>query len=248
MIKSKQPDKRFFKISLLQSKTSLFVIILVLSILGPPLHVFAESAIKCHCFTERSYNPADKFASDEYILATSFNSLLARFYNIPKRQIVMIKMNEGMAQDDLLISLKLAKITGIDLRKFLSLHREKKTWASIISGLSQQAAIKNDEILEAIRSGMLSEEAGVMIADEMIVEFYEIMTEKLKILRKSGLNEKEMALLFILAHRSEIQPEALMEQYKKQGRSWSEIAYSLGVEPEAAGKLILAYPARQIPQ
>ena len=160
----------------------------------------------------------------------------------------MIKMNEGMAQDDLLVSLKLAKITGINLRKFLSLHRENKTWASIISGLSQQETIKKDEILEAIMSGMPSEDAGVMVADEMIAEFYKIPAEKIKSLKKSGLNEKEIALLFILAHTSEIQPEALMEQYKKKGRSWSEIANSLGIEPGAAGKLILAYPAKQIPQ
>jgi len=234
--------------SLLQSKIPLFFITIVLFILGPSLHAFAESAIKCHCFTERSYNPADKFASDEYILTTSFNSLLAKYYDIPKRQIVMIKMNEGMAQDDLLVSLKLAKTTGINLRKFLSLHRENKTWASIISGLSQQETIKKDEILEAIMSGMPSEDAGVMVADEMIAEFYKIPAEKIKSLKKSGLNEKEIALLFILAHTSEIQPEALMEQYKIKGRSWSEIANSLGIEPGAAGKLILAYPAKQIPQ
>ena len=148
--KSKQLDKQFFRMSQHQSITSLFLIILVLFILGPSQYAFAESAVKCHCFTERSYNPANKFASDEYILATSFNSLLAKFYDIPKRQIIMIKMNEGMAQDDLLVSLKLAKITGINLRKFLSLRRENKTWTSIISGLSQQETIKNDEILEAI--------------------------------------------------------------------------------------------------
>lgn len=227
---------------------SFFLIILVLCILGPAPHAFAESAVKCHCFTERTFNPADKFASDEYILATSFNSLLAKFYDIPKRQIVMIKMKEGMAQDDLLISLKLAKITGVDLRKFLSLHRENKTWAVIISDLSQQKAIKKDEILQAIKSGMPAEEAGVMVADEMISEFYKVPAEKIKTLRKSGLNEKEIALVFILAHISSIQPEALMEQYKKKGRSWSEIANSLGLEPEAAGKHILAYPAKEIPE
>jgi hypothetical protein len=214
--------------------------------MDPSLHAFAKSAIKCHCFTERSYNPADKFAADDYILATSFNSLLAKFYAIPKRQIVMIKMKEEVAQDDLLISLKLTKRTGVDLRKFLSLYRENNSWAAIISGFSQQEAIKNDEILNAIRSGIPSEKAGVMVADEMIAEFYKVPVEKIKTLRKPGLNEKEITLLFILAHTSEIEPEALMEQYKKQGRSWSEIANSLGVDPEAAGKHIMAYPTKLI--
>ena len=64
----------------------------------------------------------------------------------------------------------------------------------------------------------------------------------------SGLNEKEMALLFILVHAGGLKPEALVMQYKKQGRSWSEIAYNLGLEPDAAGKLILAYPAKKIVQ
>ena len=46
------------------------------------LPVFAQSTINCHCFLDRSYDPADKFAADEYILATSFNSLLAKSFDI----------------------------------------------------------------------------------------------------------------------------------------------------------------------
>lgn len=231
-------------------KTVIFLTFLVSALIlsAATGNCLAESTITCHCFTDRSYNPADRFAADDYILATSFNSLLARFYNIPKRQIVMIKMNEGMAQDDLLVSLKIAKITGIDLRKFLSLHSDNKTWAAIISDLSQQEAIKKDEILEAVRSGMAAEEAGVMIADEMMAEFFHIKHEKIQALRKFGLNEKEMTLIFIMSHVSELPPEALLEQYKKQGRSWSEIAFYLGLEPKTAGQLILAYPAKQIPE
>jgi len=232
--------------NLLKLKISFFLIASIFICLGSALHAFAESAILCHCFTNRSYSPADKFASDEYILATSFNSLLAESFGIPKRQVVMIKMNEGVPQDDLLIGLKISKKTGIDIRKFLRLRKENKTWGKIISDLAQQEKIKNDPLLEAIISGMSVEEAGTRVADEMIGEFYQVKAEEINKLRMSGLNEKEMALLFILAYTSEIQPEALMEQYKKKGRSWSEIASSLGVEPEAAGRLILAYPSKHI--
>jgi hypothetical protein len=234
--------------NLLKANFFLFFLVPVLILFAATGNCLAESTIKCHCFTDRSYNPADRFAADEYILVTSFNSLLSKFYDIPKRQIVMIKMNEGMPQDDLLISLRIARITGIDLRKFLSLHRENKTWEAIITDLSQNEAIKKDEILEAARSGLPAEEAGIMIADEIIAGFFQVKPEKVQALRKSGLSEKEMTLLFILAHVSEVPPEALLEQYKKQGRSWSEIAFNLGFEPKTAGKLILAYPAKQIPK
>jgi cyanate lyase len=44
----------------------------------------------------------------------------------------------------------------------------------------------------------------------------------------------------------EIPSEKLVEQYKKLGRSWSEIAHNIGLEPKAAGRLILEYPATNI--
>ena len=229
-------------------KAKVFLICLLAVLYVTADSCLGESTIKCHCFTDRSYNPDDRFAADDYIRVTSFNSLLAKYYDISKRQIVMIKMNEGVAQDDLLISLELAKKTGIDLRKYLGLRRENKSWAEVIVGLSQQETIKKDRILQAVRSGMPAKEAGQMIADEMIAEVFRVEPEKLQTLRKSGLNEKEITLIHILSHTSEIPPEALMKLYKEQGRSWSEIAFNLGIEPNTAGKLILAYPAIEIPE
>ena len=229
-----------------QAKSVLFLIPLVLLILGSAFPAFAESTIKCHCFQDRSYNPADRFAADDYILATSFNSLLARSFAIPHRQIILFKMREGVVQDELLIALKITKVTGADLKTLLSLRRKNKTWGEIISKMPQNNILKKDEILEAIVAGMPSDEAGARIADEMIGEFYQVPPEHIKKLRMSGLNEKQLALVFILSYVSEIPSEKLVEQYKKLGRSWSEIAHNIGLEPKAAGRLILEYPATNI--
>jgi DNA-binding CsgD family transcriptional regulator len=246
--KIKLLDKRLNAMSLLQWKTFLLLVALVLFCLESAPFSFAESTLTCHCFTERSYNPADKHASDEYILVTSFNSLLSKFYGIPKRQIVMIKMSEGVSQDELLVSLKVAKITKINLRKFLGLRHENKTWAEIISGLSQNKAIKEDKILQAIRAGMSVNEAGARVIDEMIAQFYQVPGEEIAKLKMAGLNEKEIALLLLLAEAGGNKPETLMEQYTIHGRSWSEIAYNLGVKPETVGQLVLIYPDKTIPQ
>ena len=232
--------------NLLKSKTTFIFITLFLFNLGSALHASAESAIQCHCFKNRSYNPADKFASDDYILATSFNSLLSKSFGIPKKQIIMIKMGEKVAQDDLLISLKISKITGEEISQILGLRRNDNTWADIVSGLPQQEKVKTDQLLEAVRSGMPAAEAGDRVADEMIARFYQIPPAEIKKLRVSGLDEKEMSLLFILVHVGGQKPQVIVEQYLKLGRSWSEIAYNLGLEPDAAGKLILAYPAKKI--
>jgi hypothetical protein len=229
-----------------QVKSSFFLISLVLLSLSLPVHAFAESTIKCHCFQERIYNPADRFAADDYILATSFNSLLARSFAIPHRQIILFKMREGLEQDELLIGLKITKVTRAELRTLLNLRHKNKTWAEIVQEVYKSDTLKKDEILEAIRSGMPSEEAGACIADDMIGEFYIAPPEQIKRLRVAGLNEKQMALVFILSHVSDIPPEKLVEQYEKKGKSWSEIAHNLGLEPKAAGRLILEYPAKNI--
>jgi hypothetical protein len=210
-------------------------------------HAIAGNAIQCHCFANRTYNPAKKFEADDYILATCFNSLLARLADLPKKQIVMIKMNEGVSQDDLLIGLKIAKITGQTLQNVLDLRRRNNSWAEIITALQPHESIDEGETLRNIRSGGDVGVIGAMVADEMIAEFFKISSEKIDKLRMSGLSEKEITLILILNHVSEIQPEALVLQYKNQQRSWSEIAHNLGLEPKAAGRLILAYPSKTIP-
>lgn len=231
---------------LLQTTISFFLLVLALFFPGLAHNSFAESAISCHCFKDRSFNAADRFAADGYILATSFNSLLARSFDISKRRIIMFKMDEGVGQDDLLIALKIAKMTGVDPRKFLALRRVNNSWPQIVSGLSDQKIVENNLLLSAVEAGLPADEAADRIADEIIGDFFSVPAEEIKKLRKSGLTEKEMALLFVLVHARDQKPELLLEQYSKQGKSWSEIANNLGVEPTAAGKLILAYPAKQL--
>ena len=223
---------------------------MALAILGASSvhNAYAESTINCHCFKNRDFNPADTFAADDYILATSFNSLVAKSFAISKGQIVMFKMKEGVGQDDLLIGLKASKVSGADLQNILALRRAGKKWPEILLGLGNQEKITADKLLAEMKNGMPADEAGAKIADELIMDFYSVPAEKIVSLRKSGLNEKELALVFILAHFSEKKPEALFALHSKNGISWSEIAHNLGVEPAAAGKLILAYPAKQINQ
>ena len=181
----------------MKTKTFLLFLMLVPLSQGFGGYALAESSIQCHCFKERSFNPADTFASDEYILATSFNSLLAGYFKIPKRKIIMVKMNEGVSQDDLLIALKVARVTGVDLRKYLGLRKAEKSWAEIISRVSLEKKVQDDLLLQAIKFGMSGKEAAERISDEIIRDFFSVGAEKIRALRRSGLNEKELALLFI---------------------------------------------------
>ena len=230
------------------AKTFLYFFTLILFFFAHAPDSPALSAINCHCFKDRTYNPANPFAADDYILATSFNSLMSNAFGIPKKEIITLKMKEGFGQDDLLVGMKIAQITGADLRQLLSLRRKKQPWSAIISDLTRQGNPGNDEVLETIRAGSSVEHAGAAVADELIAGFYKVPTEAIQKYRIHGLNEKELALLFILAHAGGQEPQTLFERRSKEGKSWSEIADDLGIEPAAAGKLILHYPAKQLPR
>ena len=206
----------------------------------------AENASGCHCFQERTFNPVDKFATDEYILATSFNSLLSRSFTLPKRDIVMLKMQGGVGQNDLLIALQAAKVSGIELKHLLSFRERKFTWSKILSELLPSEKFKNDPVLPGLQSALSETEAGQKIADQLLVEFFQVPEKVVLDLRASGLNEKEMTLLLVLDRAGKLAPQEGARQHAQEGKSWSEIAHQLGIEPAEAGKLIIDFPASKL--
>jgi hypothetical protein len=234
--------------NLLHPKTALILILLTLFLVVPGRDISAETTINCHCFQDRTYNPAAPRAADDYILATSFNSFLSRWFAVPKKEIVMLKMKEGVGQDDLLVGLQIARTTGIDLQQLLGQRRQGLAWSAIINDLVSDETIKKSRLLETIEAGLPVKEVGAGIADQLIGEFYAVPEATIQEFRQNGLNAKEMTLVLILAHARDQKAAALMKQHTKQGRSWSAIANSLGIEPVGTGKLILQYPARQLPE
>lgn len=224
--------------------TAIIFLIITLSVIRPGLpEALAASTNGCHCFRDRAYDPARKFAADDYLLATSFNSLLARAYDLPKKQIVMLKMRGEVDQDELLIAMRAAKVTGADAMEMLKLRDGNYPWREILSSPAIKGAT-DDPLLAAIRDGLSEVEAGRRAADLLLAGFFGVPLEAVGQLRASGLGEKEMALAFLLAHQNGSEPGSIVEQFQKEGRSWSEIAAGLNLDPAEAGRLMLNFPAR----
>nr|MBF0223361.1 hypothetical protein [Desulfobulbaceae bacterium] len=200
----------------------------------------AESVKGCHCFKDRTYNPLAKFAADDYILATTFNSLLSKYFGISKKQIVLLKMQGSIGQDDLIIALSLSKLSVIPLEKILDLKNQKKTWQDVTAD-PMISNLQPSHTLQALRAGTVPSEVAINAANEIISSFFLIPPETVNQLRDKGLTEKELALLFILSSISGRSTEELELQHEQGGKSWSEIADSLGVMPVDAGKHILNF-------
>ena len=201
----------------------------------------AEMAAGCHCFKHRSYDPEARFVADDYILATSFNSLVANYFSISKKEIVMLKMKSGVRQNDLLIALKLGHDFAVDFQPLLNLCKQGRSWQKIISHSQTFPEDSKNEFLLMIRAGAPVNDLGLKVGNSMIADFYDLPESEVERIRSLGLNEKELALLFLLTRKKPVKAEDLLAKVKDEGQSWSEVAHNLDITPALAGKLIADY-------
>jgi len=204
----------------------------------------AGNTAACHCFRQRDYNPEAKFAADDYLLATCFNSLTARSFNISKRQIIMLKMKGGIHQDDLLTALRLSRDFSLDLQQLVSLRQQGCQWKEIISKFKQLSEVSGNILLDEIRTGKPITDLGREIADGMIADFYGIPKREVEKLRDIGFDARKTTLLFLLVHAARVTPDEIVNLVKHQGKSWSEIAHDFDISPAMAGKLIENYQSK----
>jgi len=220
-------------------KPILLLTLASLCILPPFPAVGAEQANGCHCFRNRDYNPSDKFGADDYLLATSFNSLIAATLGVSKRQIVMMKMKGGINPEELLIALYVAQAAGSDVDLLLSVRANGGSWQSIVTTPAIQKHSGTDPVLTALAGGALSKEISRQIADFMIQAQYKTSKDTLLKLHEQGFSDKEVGLIIALHNQKNAPVEQLAAMAGEKKMSWSEIAHSLNLTPSSVGKNIL---------
>ena len=203
----------------------------------------AESAINCHCFQNREYNATQKFAADDYMLATGFNSLLAGMYPVSKRSIIMLKMQHGVSSADLLTALYLSRILDADFQQFLKERATGLSWQQIVSSVEINSSGKKDKVVLALRAG--NEESATARASAAVIEgCFSVSENKITEFRAKGLDDKMIVVLLALSHECVRSPEELASGYLDKGQSWSEIAASCAITPGQIGKKIEALAAK----
>lgn len=212
--------------------------LLIIFLFLPQSTLGAENTGNCHCFRNRTFNPADKFIADDYILATTFNSLLASEFDISKREIIMMKMRDGIANSELMTAFYIAKETESDTKQLIKM-RKKLSWQEIVRPIlenSPQPKVK--ENLSFIQTSTSDEQIAEHITQVLITSRFSPSQDELKNLQEHNLSAKQIVLAFTLGNHAGISVDKIIDQYLNQGRSWSEIAYNLGLQPADAGKLL----------
>jgi hypothetical protein len=220
-------------------------VLFLLFILSPGTSTAMEQTDKCHCFRDRSFNPAKRFQADDYLLTTVGNSLTASHFGISKRHIVMMKMEGGTGNDDLLIGLYLGSFGGSGADDYLSAKGET-SWQKVVAGDAMLDGRRDDAILNFLRKGESEGKAAGLIMEAMLRKRFGVSDEALLALAGRGLLPREKALVLTLAEHVGVPPEKIAAQNRTAGRSWSEIAHNFGLEPARVGKLVLSTPAKPL--
>lgn len=231
------------------ARLTLYALGLLLSVVLPPWFdgaAYAASTNGCHCFQDRIYDPKAPFAADDYLLTTTFNSLISRSFSLSKQRIVLLKMQGGVAADDLLIGLRLAQASQVDSQRLFDRRKGGASWPTLLAELDLAPEVKDGALVKKLRDGGAAKEAGELVADQMLVEFFKVQPRRVQELRSAGFDSKALSLLLVLSHYTGRELGLFIRQFQSEKKSWSEIASLVGVSPKAAGILILNYPEKKL--
>ena len=220
-------------------KSILFLVLFCLLIQTPPDTATAGQTDNCHCFRERSYDPAHKFASDDYLLATSFNSLIAATLGVSKRQIVMMKMKGGIDPDDLLVALYITDKTQAPMDALISIRDNGGSWKNILNSPTLQGRVSTDPVFAKIAAGTADHDITGLITDTMISRYYNARPETISTLRSQHFSNKELGLIFALNKQTSTSMAEIIAMTRQKKMSWSEIAHHFNLTPAGVGKTIL---------
>jgi hypothetical protein len=191
-----------------------FVLLLI------PSLCHAIPAITCHCFTDRSYDPARPALADPYFLATTQNAFFAHAFGVDKKSIV-IKKQQGVSSEDLWIAYALAARTGKDPEILLQERKGKGSWQQVAASLKLQGG----GIAESLKTGASDERLAERVVDELLLRYRFYAEAELIAMRKAGAGNKELILAALLADRSRQTKTQIYRTIKSRADSWGGLLY-----------------------
>jgi hypothetical protein len=202
----------------------------LLLLLALPLQARAVSAASCHCFTERTYDPASPTLADPYFLATTQNSLMAAAFGVEKRSIVMQKQ-KGTSGDTLWIAHWVASRSGVSAE---SLLQKKGSWQQAIAPLKLSPQTLGAKVSAALALRHPTDaRLAEAVVDELLLQHKLLGDGERAALRKAGAGNQEIILTAFLAIKTRQPAGRIYAGVKKNGASWGALLHQAGIEPAA---------------
>jgi len=196
-----------------------------------PMPALAAPAITCHCFTDRSYDPAHPTVADPYFLATTQNSFFAAAFGIEKKTIV-VKKQQGVSANDLWVAFWLAARVGANPESLLQERKTKGSWRQVATPLVIPQKPLGGRVADALKSNAADDRLAEAVVDELLLRFRFHSEPELAALRKAGAGNQELVMAGLIAAKTR-QPATKLYQEVKVGRSsWGALLQRAKVNAE----------------
>jgi hypothetical protein len=206
---------------------SLLLAATLLPALAAPLAPRAEPTVTCHCFKNRSFDPADPAAADPYILATTRSSLLSAALGPGKGSLVRAVMG-GAAPDDLWIAHWVAARAGGDAGALLEAKGAKGSWRAALAGAKGLGA----PFERALAANAPDAALAALAVDDVLVARLAAPAEDVAALRASGARSEEVVVAAVLAVRGGTAAMPLLARVRSGRATWGTTLRDAGLAPE----------------
>ncbi|MDW7709887.1 MAG: hypothetical protein SCH98_05390 [Deferrisomatales bacterium] len=191
-------------------------------------------AVSCHCFRDRSFDPARPAAADPYVLATVQNSVMASAFGIEKRSVVQAKMT-GTANEDLWLAHFVGAKSGLSAPELLDARARSGNWADALDRLGVRPERVGGELNGVLRRGSPDAVLASAVVDAAASERLGAAPEAVQALRSAGATDAETLAAVLLARVAGSEPAAFLASVRSGASTWGELFHRAGVELTAIG-------------
>ncbi len=187
-----------------------------------------ESAINCHCFTDRSFDHQQPEKVVPYLLATTQNSFLAVAFNAQKFKLVKDLMS-GVPADQLWISHYVAARSGYDQGSVMMMRQADENWRAAL----REAGLSEGQLPPALGAALEKNDDAQLAAavvDEALLYLLQVDAAELKLVRSAGADNREAILSFFLAKRTGQSAPVIYQSVVSGATNWGTLAFVNNVQ------------------
>jgi len=205
-----------------------------------PVPADAMPAITCHCFTDRSYDPARPAVADPYFLATTQNSFFAAVFNVDKKTIVM-KKQTGTSADDLWIAYWIANRGNVLPENVLEQHKKKSDWNDVIATLHLDSQTLGSRFARELQSKAPGSRLAATVVDELFIQHNLLRDTELSGLRKQGITNQQIIIAAMIGAKTSRSTSRIFLEVKNNGKSWGSLLNEARIDSAGIPEQIAAF-------
>jgi hypothetical protein len=187
----------------------------------------AAPTVDCHCFQDRTWDPAAPAAADPYVLATTRSSLLSASFGVAKATLVRAVMG-GTPAEDLWIAHWAAARSGRDAEALLAAKGQKGSWKAALAGAKGLGPAFD----AALASGAGDAALSAIAIDDVLLGRVRANAEDVAVLRAAGARSEEVVLASVLALRLRTAAMPILARVKTGQASWGSTLHDAGLAPK----------------